>query len=852
MAQKTGAQKAAVTEAGQAVTSTWVGMTVLRATALLGMIVAYLGTLGSVFHWFRDDFRAFREQEPWLFWSLIVLPLLFVGAFSVGPELLRQIRQARRERLALDADLAVPNAQYFRLDPYVTDKPEDFRRADGAHERILRWLQTTSRPILFLSGSSGTGKSSLLEAYVLPMLERAGWRVETVRSFGDPLDGLEEALRRRRGKTGHLLVVFDQFEEFVILQNRAASEAGQRFLTRVRELREQPMPNGCLLFVIRTDYLNAVIELALEEFVSGQSWHEIDPFKRTAARVFLEGSPHRPTNALTERLLDGAEAMEEAPGLFRPVTLNMLGLALDDFDRQVKGRPERLIQGYLEAALAQREIREIAPRVVGELLSEAGTKRPRALAELVADTHLREGEIKLCLARLASKGLVRTLDTGRSLWEISHDFVAKQLAILLGRLRLKLWPLVAMWTVPLLFALCLGALLYSVPLYLAQHASRELQRLGGAIFRLPDGTMEVGFGDETTNDLLAMAVPVIDYYKPQGLGLGGTKVNDLAPLRRLTALEALDLSNTPVTDLAALDGFTTLRTLNLGGTDVSNLAPLQGLSALETLNLANSSVTNLKPLGGLGALKSLDLAGTPVVDLAALHGLASLQALILAGTGVIDLTPLRDLAALETLYLSDTRVISLNPLEGLGTLKTLGLSGTQVTDLTPLRGVASLQKLELAGTRVTDLSPLRGAANLQMLDLGGTQVTDLSPLQGLTGLKQLRLDGTAVANLGPLRDLTALEALDLSGTKVTDLTPLQGLTTLQTLDVQSTEVTDMTPLRGMIALEWLRIRSVHVSDLAPLRNLIHLKIIDVRDITSLADDDPVLAMLRARGVLIVR
>ena len=65
-------------------------MTLLRATALLGLIAAYLAALGAIFKWFRDDFSAFQKQEPLIFWVLLVLPLLFIAAFSVGPELWSQ------------------------------------------------------------------------------------------------------------------------------------------------------------------------------------------------------------------------------------------------------------------------------------------------------------------------------------------------------------------------------------------------------------------------------------------------------------------------------------------------------------------------------------------------------------------------------------------------------------------------------------------------------------------------------------------------------------------------------------------------------------------------------------------
>ena len=55
-----------------------------------------------------------------LFGLLVALPLLFIAAFSVGPELWERHRRTRREKLALAVDdAALDAAGYFRLDPSV-------------------------------------------------------------------------------------------------------------------------------------------------------------------------------------------------------------------------------------------------------------------------------------------------------------------------------------------------------------------------------------------------------------------------------------------------------------------------------------------------------------------------------------------------------------------------------------------------------------------------------------------------------------------------------------------------------------------------------------------------------------
>jgi hypothetical protein len=179
--------------------------------------------------------------------------------------------------------------------------------------------------------------------------------------------------------------------------------------------------------------------------------------------------------------LVGAEALDDVPARFRPITLNMLGLALQDFDQQMTGRPERLIQGYMETAIAQPEIKEIAPSVVEKMITAVNTKEPRTVAELTAETGLSSQEVLVCLVLLARKGLVRQLDAVQSLWEISHDFVARQFALLLGRLHPSVWPRLAMFAAPILFVLILSGVVIGIPWYVHEQAFSALRALGIAV-----------------------------------------------------------------------------------------------------------------------------------------------------------------------------------------------------------------------------------------------------------------------------------------------------------------------------------------------------------------------------------
>jgi uncharacterized protein (UPF0264 family) len=64
----------------------------------------------------------------------------------------------------------VSGADYFYVGPYSESRRQRYDRADGVHKEVLTWLRGTREPVVVLSGLSGTGKISLLEAFVIPEL----------------------------------------------------------------------------------------------------------------------------------------------------------------------------------------------------------------------------------------------------------------------------------------------------------------------------------------------------------------------------------------------------------------------------------------------------------------------------------------------------------------------------------------------------------------------------------------------------------------------------------------------------------------------------------------------------------
>jgi hypothetical protein len=154
---------------GRASPALWLG----RGTALVAAAGGILIASGTGAEALPATFTAARGT---LLFGLGVyaLPGLVVLAQLIAE--LAHARTVRRQReRVLRSEVA--DAGYFRLTPYTAFDRDRFTRSDGADRRILQWVEGTTNPVLYLSGDSGVGKSSLLAASLLPSL-----RNQTVRA----------------------------------------------------------------------------------------------------------------------------------------------------------------------------------------------------------------------------------------------------------------------------------------------------------------------------------------------------------------------------------------------------------------------------------------------------------------------------------------------------------------------------------------------------------------------------------------------------------------------------------------------------------------------------------------------
>jgi formylglycine-generating enzyme required for sulfatase activity len=442
-----------------------------RTAAFLSLVLIVLSFAIAV----NASFRQFLNIELGLWtYGILIGPFLAVVAQAA---LEWRAEQNRRMLQALAVKPGIEQTGYFRIGPYQ-DTVEDrtkFSRPDRAEAKVLEWIKKSAQVPLYLTGDSGCGKSSLLNAFVLPKLREEGWTVVAARAWQDPQGALRDALLRlpgvRRSKGGEsrrlremieetakhapdrLLIVLDQFEEFVIL---ATPERQQEFAVFVADLQSRAVQDLALLLVLRSDYQMLLEEIGLPSLRSGVNLFQLARFQLSAASEFMQRSGLGLQPDTLDRLLTSATKLDDTPGLVRPITLNVIGFVLAS-GKEVAASLDAgdLVRQYIEQTVAQPALRDRAPRMLEQMITEQGTKQPCSEQGLAVQAQLRPAEVRAILNGLCDAGLARPLDSATAVWELSHDFIARAVARVLGRRRGQVARRTAAYSAPALLVVSL-------------------------------------------------------------------------------------------------------------------------------------------------------------------------------------------------------------------------------------------------------------------------------------------------------------------------------------------------------------------------------------------------------------
>ncbi|HMG56555.1 MAG TPA: TIR domain-containing protein, partial [Kofleriaceae bacterium] len=230
-----------------------------------------------------------------------------------------------RKRLAAPAPVvAEPACPYPGIRPFATEDAAQFYGRDTEIAELLGRLRDGQREI-YVIGPSGSGKSSLVAAGVIPVLRRspalAGgeFAVRALRPGADPAAALADALETTAEERGQpaaawtggavgrliagvpgqrLLVFVDQLEEVFTL---APAPARAAFVDGLRAIRGEP--RAVLVLTLRADFYAALMESALWADLGGRLVRlDVGPLRGAELRAAIE-APARARGVCIEPVL---------------------------------------------------------------------------------------------------------------------------------------------------------------------------------------------------------------------------------------------------------------------------------------------------------------------------------------------------------------------------------------------------------------------------------------------------------------------------------------------------------------------------------------------------------------------
>ena len=195
--------------------------------------------------------------------------------FSYLQERLTRLQSAHAQKPTLFTLPRHKQGEYLFLNPqkrlYLVDyqdgknpyrglqsyEPDDQDALYGREHAILELRRKlNSANFLVVTGASGSGKSSVIKAGLIPKLAEKGWVYQIIRPGPEPLSSLEQGLKeleeKKEKEQARGILFIDQFEE--VMTQCTQRDARERFYQRLLEVLKAPEVFDKAIVAIRADF----------------------------------------------------------------------------------------------------------------------------------------------------------------------------------------------------------------------------------------------------------------------------------------------------------------------------------------------------------------------------------------------------------------------------------------------------------------------------------------------------------------------------------------------------------------------------------------------------------------------
>ncbi len=370
---------------------------------------------------------------------------------------------------------------YKFLSYYNTIDADIFFGRDAVSELLA--AKIASQKLVLINGKSGSGKTSLINAGIIPRLVEQGYFTMVFRDYGYPTETIKAALAKLENvnidlrncetlldcirttiqQTGRSIVIFfDQFERFFL---NLPEGRWKQFAEELKDCLNQ----------LDSQQMNVVIALRVDFYGKlGEFWEDIPEINTESYQHYLkplnpeeaEDAIDKPLALMPEKVGYDSEFLEyclvpnllqrsegQSQNQIEPVHLQIVCNQLFEevrkrFSEQLKagkivtikqdlyddlGGVEGILQGYVEVILnrlfSSREEQDQVKTVLKQMVNSGGTREFKSVAEIAENLSFEKGKVEKIIEKLDQSRLIETVsgEDNTKKYSITHEYLAKQI-----------------------------------------------------------------------------------------------------------------------------------------------------------------------------------------------------------------------------------------------------------------------------------------------------------------------------------------------------------------------------------------------------------------------------------------